>query len=157
MDEFIDLIFIRRQNFWYIKSRQTTTHVIQFLTTHCVMIRNAWKVSVCQMRTTKAQISLRLCAGWSGPLLSSYWINGYYRMYLWTEKALIRLRDCPDWSGHSSFAFYIRAYFVFYAYNIVFENREDHSCVDSLAGVGLPYSAGPEGLCSIDLAFSGCL
>ena len=39
------------------------------------------------MGTAKAQISLRIRAVWSGPLLSANRTIGYYRMYDWRTKA----------------------------------------------------------------------
>ena len=41
------------------------------------------------MRTAKAQISLRIRAGWSGPLLSANRRLEYYRMYKWPGKGCI--------------------------------------------------------------------
>ena len=34
----------------------------------------SWETCLCHMRTTKAQISLRICAVWSAPLLFAAWI-----------------------------------------------------------------------------------
>ena len=41
----------------------------------------SWHLTQCPLilkRTTKAQISLRLCAGWSGPALSANYITGLF-------------------------------------------------------------------------------
>ena len=50
------------------------------------------------MWTVKAQISLRINAGWSGPSLSAYRIIEYYRMYEWRGKAQMILWACAEWS-----------------------------------------------------------
>ena len=44
------------------------------------------------IRTAKAQISLRICAVWSGLSLSANRIIGYYRMYEWRVKTRMTLR-----------------------------------------------------------------
>ena len=49
-----------------------------------------------QMLTANAQISLHICAVWSGPLLSANRIFGHNRMYQWRANA--RMRRCP-WEG----------------------------------------------------------
>ena len=54
------------------------------------MIHNAWKRPLCSLWTKQAQISLHICADWSGPLLLAYRISGYYRIYWQTVKAMIR-------------------------------------------------------------------
>ena len=55
------------------------------------------------MRTAKAQISLRVRAVWSGPMLSTAWINGYYRMYHWRAKTRMRSRACAVWCESAHF------------------------------------------------------
>ena len=57
-----------------------------------------------QMRTAKAQISLRIRAVWSGPLLSANRIIGYYRVYEWRAKAQMILCACARWSEPALFA-----------------------------------------------------
>ena len=51
------------------------------------------------MRTVKAQISLRIRAVWSGPLLSATRIVGYYGMYMyqWRAKARVISCACAGW------------------------------------------------------------
>ena len=61
------------------------------------LMRNAWKGTLFNLRTTQAQISLRISAGWSGPSLSAYRISGYSSIYR-TENAWIRLRRYTRWS-----------------------------------------------------------
>ena len=51
----------------------------------CAMRKRAFG----QMRTAKAQISLRIRAGWSGPSLAANRIIGYHKMYKWTAKARV--------------------------------------------------------------------
>ena len=53
------------------------------------------------MRTVKAQISLRIRAGWSGP---SLFVDVFHNIYWFSNqgtKALIRLFKCTDWFGFS--------------------------------------------------------
>ena len=53
------------------------------------------------MRTAKAQISLRIRAGWSGPSLSTNTIIGYYRMYEWRVKSQVIYCACSRWSEYA--------------------------------------------------------
>ena len=46
------------------------------------------------MRTVKALISLRICAGWSRPLLLNYRIMGQYNEYQWRANGRYRMRLC---------------------------------------------------------------
>ena len=48
-----------------------------FMKTKIHMVCNARKGLLCNLRTTQAPISLCLCTGWSGPLLSAYRISRY--------------------------------------------------------------------------------
>ena len=66
-------------------------------------MRNARKWPLCNLRTTQAQISLRISAGWSGSSLSAYRINGYCRICRATENAQIGLHWCARWSGPKLF------------------------------------------------------
>ena len=47
-------------------------------------------------RTVKAQISLRIRAGWSAPSYSANRIAGHYRMLQWRVKILVRLCACVE-------------------------------------------------------------
>ena len=73
------------------------------------MMPNVQKGPLCSLRSTQAQISLRISAGWSGPLLPSYRIGG----------------ECSDqiaWMlmpGPSLFAYDIRALFPRWALYIL--------------------------------------
>ena len=49
------------------------------------------------MPTAKVQLSLRICAVWSGPSLSANRIIGHYRMNQWTANARMRLCACVGW------------------------------------------------------------
>ena len=49
------------------------------------------------MRTVKAQISLRIRAVWSAPSLSANRIIGHYKMYGWRANARIRLCAYVEW------------------------------------------------------------
>ena len=69
------------------------------------------KRTLCNLRTTKAQISLHIHAGWSGPPLSTYRMKGYCSICLQTENVQIRLHRCSSSPGHSLFAYGIRAFF----------------------------------------------
>ena len=75
------------------------------------LIRNAWKVPLCNLQTMQAQISLCICAGWSGPSMSACRINGYHSLCRWTENAQIRLHGCACSSGSLQFAYGRRAFF----------------------------------------------
>ena len=55
------------------------------------LMHNAWKGPLCSLQKTLALISLRIRAGWSGPSLSAYRINGSCR---WTENVQLRLHGC---------------------------------------------------------------
>ena len=63
------------------------------------------------MRTTKAQISLRICAFWSGHSLSANRITGYYRMYDWRAKDRMIICACAGWSESAHFA-HVRRHFL---------------------------------------------
>ena len=76
------------------------------------MAFNARKGPLCNLRTTQAQISLRISTGWSGPSLSAYRINGYCSICLRTENGQIRLFGCACWSGSTLSASCIRPNFV---------------------------------------------
>ena len=69
------------------------------------MMHTAQKGLLCNLQTTQAQISLRISAGWSGPSLSVYWINGYCSICRQTENVKIRLHGCACSSGHSLFTY----------------------------------------------------
>ena len=71
---------------------------------------NARKGPLCNLRTTKALISLRICAGWSGRSLSAYRINGYCSICRRTGNVQIRLHGCARSSGLSLFAYGIMAF-----------------------------------------------
>ena len=69
------------------------------------MMHNARKVPLCSLRSTKILISLRICAGWSGPLLTTYRINKYCSVCRRTENVGITLHRCAGWmSGPSLFS-----------------------------------------------------
>ena len=70
------------------------------------------------MRTMQALISLRICAGWSGPSLSTYRINGYCSICLRTKNVQIRLHGCARSSGPSLFTNGIRAFLPCASYDI---------------------------------------
>ena len=78
-----------------------------------------WKKPLCNLRTTQVQISLRECAGWSGPSTSAYRINGYCSLCERTDNAQIRLHGWACWSVSSLFAYDIRALFPRWASIIV--------------------------------------
>ena len=48
------------------------------------------------MRTAKAQISLPIQAGWSGPSMSTNRVIGCYKMFEWREKAWAQLFKAND-------------------------------------------------------------
>ena len=77
------------------------------------IMRNARKGPLSNLRTTQAQISLRISAGWSGPSLSAYRINGYCRICWQTENAQVRLHGCACWSGPTLSTNCIRAFLCF--------------------------------------------
>ena len=64
------------------------------------------------MWTVKAQISLCICVGWSGPSLSTNRIIGYYRMYEQRTKARMILCACAGWCESMHFAY---AWWQFFA------------------------------------------
>ena len=86
------------------------------------IMRSARKWPLCNLRTTQAQISLRISAGWSGPSSSAYRINGYCSICRRTENAQIRLHRCARWSGPTLSARCIRALFVRWA---SYENKKN--------------------------------
>ena len=63
------------------------------------VILNAWKGPFCTLRTTQALISMRICAGWSGPALSAYRVRGCCSTCRQTVNDQIRLHRCARWSG----------------------------------------------------------
>ena len=65
-----------------------------------------------QMRTAKAQISLRMRAVWSRPSLSAYRITGYYIMYECRTKGWMMLCACARWSESAHFAHFRRPFFA---------------------------------------------
>ena len=67
--------------------------------THLIWSAQHEKESICNLRTAQALISLCMSAGWSGPSLAAYRINGYCSTCWRTENAQIRLRRCARWSG----------------------------------------------------------
>ena len=70
-----------------------------------------WKGGLLHMRTTNAQISLRICAGWSGHSLPAYNIVIY--CYQRAAKALITLRKCAVYMGSPCSIIYgMRALFM---------------------------------------------
>ena len=75
------------------------------------MMRSTQKGPLCNMWTMQALISLRICAGWSGPALSTYRINRYCSICRRTENVQIRLHRCTCSSGSSLFAHGIRSFF----------------------------------------------
>ena len=82
-------------------------------------MRNTWKWPLCYLRTTQAQISLRISAGWSGPSLSAYRINwNCTHICRRTENAQIRRHGCACWSGPTLSANCIRAFFVCWASSV---------------------------------------
>ena len=83
------------------------------------MMRKARTGPLRHLRTTRAQISLCICTGWSGPSLSAYNINRYCSICQRTENAQIRLQGCARSSGPLLFAFGISA-FVHAMHRIVF-------------------------------------
>ena len=66
------------------------------------------------MWTAKAQISLPIPMIWSGPLLSTARIIGYYRMYRWRAKAWMRPCACAGWWESTHFAHAQRHCFACY-------------------------------------------
>ena len=74
----------------------------------------AMRKRVCgHMWTVKAQISLRVCAGWSGLSLLTNSIIGYYTLYEWgaTEQWTI-IFECARWTESAPFAHVWRHYFA---------------------------------------------
>ena len=63
------------------------------------MMCNGRKGLLSNLRTTQAQISLRICAGLSGPSLSAYRSNGYSSIFRRTKNVQIRLHGCACSSG----------------------------------------------------------
>ena len=76
------------------------------------------------MRTAKAQVSLRIRAGSSGPSLSANKIIGYYRMYEWRVKARMILCACAELSYLAHFAQVRRHIF---AWRGLYVNKMDHN------------------------------
>ena len=58
------------------------------------MTHKAGKWLLCSLQATQALISMRVRACWSGPLLPSYRINGYYSIWQPTQNVQIRLHGC---------------------------------------------------------------
>ena len=75
-----------------------------YLNVHLLLI---WAV-LCEKRTfehmwtAKAQISLLICASWSGLLLSAKKIIGYYRMNEWRANTWLIVCTCTGWSECAS-------------------------------------------------------
>ena len=67
-----------------------------------------------KMRTAKAQISLRIRAVWSGPLLCANWIIRYCIMYRWRAKDRMVLCACAGWSEPAHFAHVRRHVFAWH-------------------------------------------
>ena len=88
------------------------------------------KGSLCNLRTMQALISLRIRAGWSGPSLSAYRINGYCNIYWQTENVHIRLHGCARSSGPLLFGYGIRAFFPCYT-SYGFIEKQEHTYLDS--------------------------
>ena len=79
------------------------------------------------MRTAKAQISLHICAVWSGPSLSAYRIIGNYRMYQVKSNARMRLCACVGWIWISAIFAKVRRH--------IFAWRAPHPRTHSAAGL----------------------
>ena len=62
------------------------------------MMHNIGKGPLCNLRTMRALISLRICVGWTGPSLPAYRINGYCS--IWQKKQRISRSDCTDVHTH---------------------------------------------------------
>ena len=77
-----------------------------------VLMLNARKWPLCNLRITQTLISLRIRASWSGPSLSACRINGYCSLCRRPENIQIRLHWCACSSGHSLFAYGTRALFL---------------------------------------------
>ena len=60
---------------------------------------------------SEALISLRSCAGWSGPWLSANRVLGHYRMYQWEANACISLWACGVWIWICAFCAYSKTRF----------------------------------------------
>ena len=87
-------------------------------------IGRAMRKWVCgHMRTAKAQISLRIRAGSSGPSLSANKIIRYYRMYEWRVKARMILCACAELSYLAHYAQVRRHIF---AWRGLYVNKMDH-------------------------------
>ena len=84
--------------------------VIRYLGILLHMDHAMWKPVLGHMRTAKAQISLRICAGWSGPSLSANRIIGYNRMYEWRANARL-LCVSTGWSESVHFVHVWRYFF----------------------------------------------
>ena len=56
-----------------------------------------------QLWTAKAQISLRGCSGWSGPVLSANRIIWHYKMYQWRANTRMKLCACAGWIWSCAF------------------------------------------------------
>ena len=98
----------------------TSLYAQRFLFLPCISPQNVtnyigwamWKPVFGRMRTAKAQISLRIGAGWSGPLLSANRVIGYYRIFQWRANARIRLRKCAEWCESACFTLAQRHFFA---------------------------------------------
>ena len=64
------------------------------------------------VRTVKAQISLRIRAVWSGPLLSANRIIGYNRTFQWRAITRMKLCACAWWFDWAQFAHAQRHFFA---------------------------------------------
>ena len=90
-------------------------------------MRKARNGPLCNLRTTQALISLRICAGSSRPPLSAYRINGYGSICRRTESVQISLHGCASSSGPSLFAHGIRSFSPRYASNDV-QQAKNSTC-----------------------------
>ena len=73
------------------------------------------KGPLCILRTTQTLISLRISAGWSGPLLSTYETSGFCSISRRTDNAQIRLHRWARWSWPTLSANCIRPLFMCFA------------------------------------------
>ena len=74
-------------------------------------MRNARKGPLCSLRSTKALISLRKCAGWSGPSLTIHRLNRYCSLCRRIENVRITLHGCARLSWPLLFAHGVKALF----------------------------------------------
>ena len=77
------------------------------------------------MQTGNAQISLCICAVWSGPNLSTDRIIWYYRMYEWRAKAWVILCTCAGWSESVHFV-HVRRHVFTWCSTCIFARCLEH-------------------------------